>query len=214
MPYPCPNRLVAQKKSLTALERDEGARCAYRLRQLQHAAEAVVVVDESGYNLDMTPRYGRAPCGMRVYEKTPRNTPPNTTLIAALSTSGMQAPLLLEGSADHLAIEAYVEQVLAPTLREGQIVIVDNASAHKRARLEPLLAQKQCKVWFLPAYSPDLTPIELAFAKIKQAVRRTAARTKQALQAAIAGALDSITSADARAFFDHCGYLVSSPMLN
>ncbi len=126
----------------------------------------------------------------------------------------MQAPLLFEGSADHLAIEAYVEQVLAPTLREGQIVLFDNASAHKRARLEPLLAQKQCKLWFLPAYSPDLTPIELAFAKTKQAVRRAAARTKKALQVAIAEALASITSADARGFFDHCGYLVSSPMLN
>ena len=89
----------------------------------------------------------------------------------------------------------------------------DNLSAHKRARLEPLLVSKQCEVWFLPAYSPDLTPIELAFAKIKQAVRRATARTKEALETAIAEALASITSADARAFFDHCGYLVSSPML-
>ncbi len=208
MPYSCHHRLAAQKKSLSALERDEGVRCAYRLRQLQHAADAFVVVDESGYNLDMTPRYARAPAGMRVYEKTPRNTPPNTTLITVLSTSLMQAPLLFEGSADHLAIEAYVEQVLVPTLRAGQIVVFDNASPHKRARLEPLLVKKQCKLWFLPAYSPDLTPIELAFAKIKQAVRRVAARTKQALQDAIAEALASISSADARAFFDHCGYLV------
>ncbi len=213
MPHACHHRLATKKKSLTALERDEGLRCTYRLRILQHAAEAFVVVDETGYNLDMTPRYGRAPAGVRVSEQTPRNTPPNTTLIAALSTAGMQAPMLFEGGADHLAIEAYVEHVLAPTLQKGQIVVFDNLSAHKRARLEPLLAHKQCDVWFLPAYSPDLTPIELAFAKIKQAVRRAAARTKEALEAAIAEALATITSADARAFFDHCGYLVSSPML-
>jgi transposase len=214
VPHACDHRPAAQKKSLTAQERDEGLRCAYRLQILQHAAETFVVVDESGYKLDMTPRYGRAPCGVRVYEQTPRNTPPNTTLITALSTSGIQARLLFEGSADHLAIEAYVKHVLAPTLRRGQIVVFDNLSAHKRARLEPLLAHKQCEVWFLPAYSPDLTPIELAFAKIKQALRRAAARTKEALEAAIDGALAAITSADARAFFDHCGYLVSSPMLN
>jgi transposase len=213
VPHACHDWLAAKKKSLTAVERDEGLRCAYRLQLLQHAAEAFVVVDESGYNLDMTPRYGRAPAGVRVYEQTPRNTPPNTTLIAALSTSLLQAPLLFEGSTDHLAIEAYVEHILVPTLREGQIVVFDNLSAHKRARLEPLLVSKQCEVWFLPAYSPDLTPIELAFAKIKQAVRRATARTKEALETAIAEALASITSADARAFFDHCGYLVSSPML-
>lgn len=172
-----------------------------------------MVVDESGYNLDLTPRYGRAPAGMRVYEQAPRNTPPNTTLIAALSSSGMQAPLLVQGSVNHMAIEAYVEQVLAPTLRAGQIVVFDNLSAHKRARLALLLAQKQCEVWFLPSYSPDLTPIELAFAKIKQAVRRAKARTREALEAAIANALASVTSADALAFFDYCGYLVSPSML-
>jgi transposase len=212
--HACHHRVAAQKKSLRAQERDEGVRCAYRLQLLQQAAETFVIVDESGYNLDMTPTYGRAPAGVRVYEQPPRNTPPNTTLIAALSTSGIQAPLLVEGSANHLTIEAYVEHVLAPTLRPGQIVVLDNLSAHKRARLEGLLAAKQCKRWFLPAYSPDLAPIELACAKIKLAVRRAAARTKEALEAAIAQALASVTPADARAFFAHCGYLLASPMLN
>lgn len=148
MPHPRHHRLAAQKKSLSALERDEGVRCAYRLRQLQHAADAFVVVDESGYNLDMTPRYARAPAGMRVYEKTPRNTPPNTTLITVLSTSLMQAPLLFEGSADHLAIQAYVEQVLAPTLREGQIVVFDNASPHKRTRWSDCLPKSSVSSGF------------------------------------------------------------------
>jgi hypothetical protein len=86
--------------------------------------------------------------GQRVSEQTPRNTPPNTTLIAALSTAGMQAPLLFEGGADHLAIQASVKHVLTPTLQKGQIVVFDNLSAHKPARLEPLLAHKQCDVWF------------------------------------------------------------------
>src|SRR5262245_6467605 len=107
-----------------------------------------------------------------------------------------------------------VEHVLAPTLRPGQVVVLDNLSAHKRADLEPLLARYGCQVWFLPPYSPDLSPIELAFATIKQAVRRAAARTGEALEAAIAQALSLITESDAQGFFAHCGFLTDLPKLN
>jgi len=178
---------------------------------LQYAASRFVIVDESGYNLNLTPRYARAPRGERAHAKLPRNVPANTTVIAALTSTGMTATMLLSGAADHHVVEAYVEHVLGPTLRPGQVVVLDNLSAHKRANLEPLLARYGCQVWFLPPYSPDLSPIELAFAKIKQAVRRAAARTSEALQAAIAQALSLITTSDAQGSFAHCGFLTDPP---
>jgi transposase len=203
--------LDAQKKSIAASERDEGRRCGFRLQMLQHAAARFVIVDESGYNLNLTPLYARAPRGERAHAKLPRNVPANTTVIAALSTTGMGATMLVSGATDHHVVEAYVEHVLGPTLRSGQVVVLDNLSAHKRAALEPLLARYGCEVWFLPPYSPDLSPIELAFAKIKQAVRRAAARTRETLEAAIGQALTSVTASDAQAFFAHCGFLTDPP---
>jgi transposase len=143
-----------------------------------------VIIDESGYNLNLAPRYARAPRGARAHVKVPRNVPANTTVIAALTSSGMSATMLLEGAADHHVVEAYIEQ---------------------------LLAAVGCQLWFLPPYSPDLAPIELAFAKIKQAVRRAAARTSDALEAAIAHALTTITANDAQGFFAHCGFLTDPP---
>jgi transposase len=181
---------------------------------LQYAASRFVIVDESGYNLNLTPRYARAPRGQRAPAKLPRNLPANTTVIAALTSTGMAATMLVSGATDHHVVEAYVEQVLGPTLRPGQVLVLDNLSAHKRADLEPLLARYGCELWFLPPYSPDLSPIELAFAKIKQAVRRAAARTREALEVAIAQALSLITASDAQGFFAHCGFLTDPPTLN
>ena len=173
-----------------------------------------MIVDESGYNLNLTPRYARAPQGQRAHAKLPRNVPATTTVIAALTSTGMGASMLLEGATDHHVVEAYVKDVLIPTLRPGQVVVLDNLSAHKRAEIEPLLQVVGCELWFLPPYSPDLAPIELAFAKIKQAVRRAAARTREALEAAIAHALTLITASDAQGFFAHCGFLAEPPTLN
>jgi transposase len=123
----------------------------------------------------------------------------------------MSASMLLEGATDHHVVEAYVKDVLIPTLRPGQVVVLDNLSAHKRAEIEPLLQAVGCELWFLPPYSPDLAPIELAFAKIKQAVRRASARTREALEVAIAHALSLITASDAQGFFAHCGFLTDPP---
>jgi transposase len=170
-----------------------------------------VIVDESGYNLNLTPRYARAPRGQRAHAKLPRNVPATTTVIAALTSSGMGASMLLEGATDHHVVEAYVRELLIPTLRPGQVVVLDNLSAHKRAEIEPLLQAVGCEVWFLPPYSPDLAPIELAFAKLKQAVRRAACRTREALEAAIAHALTLVTASDAQGFFAHCGFLADPP---
>ncbi len=164
------------------------------------------MIDECGSNLNLTPRYARAPRGQRAIGYVPRNTPPNTTLIASLTLAGLGPAMLLPGATDRLAFEAYVEQVLAPVLRPGQIVILDNLSAHHSARVQRLVARRQCELWFLPSYSPDLSPIEPAFAKLKQAWRQAGARTLDTLHDTISASLPLITSDDAHSFFAHCGY--------
>jgi transposase len=165
-----------------------------------------VIVDECGSNINLTPRYARAPRGQRAFGSVPRNTPANTTLIASLSLAGLGPTMLLEGATDTAAFEAYVEQVLAPALRPGQVVVLDNLSAHKSLRVQELIAVRGCEVWYLPAYSPDLSPIEEAFSKLKGLLRRAAARTRAALEQAIAALLDQITAQDAHQCFIQCGY--------
>jgi transposase len=198
--------LDAKKKSLRAAEQDPAARAAYREQIEGEPSTRFVVIDECGSNLDLTPRYGRAPRGERAVDAAPRNTPVNTTLIAAMTTDGMGAALLLDGATDTPAFLAYCEHVLVPSLSPGQIVVLDNLSAHKDHRVRDLIAAVGCDLWYLPSYSPDLSPIELAFSKLKGSVRRTKARTRQALDDAIAAALGTITAADAAGFFRHCGY--------
>jgi transposase len=141
----------------------------------------------------------------------PRNWGKNTTLIAGLTLSGIQAPMILEGAVDTLAFEAYVEHVLVPSLTPGQVVVLDNLSVHKNERIRQAIEARGCQVLFLPAYSPDLTPIEEAFSKLKTWLRRLGARTHEALEAAIAVALEQITAQDAQGWFWHCGYLSQKP---
>ncbi len=127
-----------------------------------------------------------------------------------MSTGGIGAAMLLAGATDTAAFEAYVEHVLAPTLLPGQVVVMDNLSAHKRARVRALIEARGCELWYLPTYSPDLSPIEEAFSKLKTLLRRAEARTREALEDAIAAALNTITATDARGYFLHCGYTTST----
>jgi transposase len=166
-----------------------------------------VIVDEFGSNLNLTPRYARAPRGVPAIGQVPRHTPANTTVIASLSLKGMGPSMLLLGATDGLAFEAYVEQVLAPTLRPGQIVVMDNLSAHQSTHVQASIAARDCELWFLPAYSPDLSPLEMAIAKIKQGLRRKGARDEQTLESAIMQTLPTVSAADAQGFFTACGYL-------
>jgi len=165
-----------------------------------------VVVDECGSNVNLTPVYARAPKGERVYDSVPRNTEKNTTLIAALTTGGMGPAMLLEGATATAAFEAYVEHFLASALAPGKVVVIDNLSAHKNARVRELIEARGCELWFLPSYSPDLSPIEEAFSKLKALLRQAKARTQEALRAAIATVLEQITALDAQGYFAHCGY--------
>ncbi len=170
-----------------------------------------MILDECGSNTNLAPRYARAPKGERAYVRVPRNTLENTTLIAAMTVSGLGAAMTLRGATDRAAFEVYVERVLAPTLTAGQVVVMDNLSAHKGERVRQLIEDRGCQLWFLPSYSPDLSPIEEAFSKLKALLRKAQARSRESLQAAIAQALDAITPSDARAFLKHCGYCTAAP---
>jgi transposase len=166
----------------------------------------LIFVDETGAHTALTRRRARAPRGERAVGRVPRNPGPNVTLLAALTPTGLTAPMVLEGAADRAAFDAYVAQVLAPTLRPGQVVVLDNLSVHKGERTRTLIEQTGAHLLFLPAYSPDCNPIEPAFAKVKEHLRRLAARTLDGLEEAIGQALATVTSTDARGFFAHCGF--------
>jgi transposase len=149
----------------------------------------------------------RAPKGQRAYGKVPRNRGKNTTLIAAITLEGgMGAPMRVEGATDALAFEAYVEHFLAPSVGEGQVVVLDGLGAHRTDRVRELIEGRGCDLVFLPSYSPDLNPIEEAFSKIKQLVRKVGAREREALVEAIGRALAAVTSEDAAGWFAHAGY--------
>lgn len=174
---------------------------------------ALVFVDESGVNLAMTPRYGRAPRGERVVGAAPRNHGTNTTLMAALSLDGITAAMTVEGAMDRPVFDVFVDQVLVPSLRPGQVVIWDNLNVHKSEAAQRQIAARGCQLLWLPPYSPDLAPVEQAFSTLKTALRRTEARTRSALDEAITAALDTITATDARGWFAHCGYPIPAHLI-
>src|SRR5260221_1400269 len=165
---PTKTGLDAQKKSFGAVERDEAERLLFRDVVSALKVEKIKVVDESSTHLGMTPLYARAPRGQRAYAKVRRNYGKNMTLLSALHLGGMQAPLVIEGATTTNVFEAYLEQVLAPVLEPDDIVILDNLAAHKSDRARQIVESKGAHLLFLPAYSPDLSPIEHAFSKINQ----------------------------------------------
>src|SRR3954464_5936316 len=134
-----------------------------------------------GVHISLAPLYGYSPKGERVHLQVPRNRGGNTTLLASMTLGGMGETMAVEGSTNQEVFEAYLERVLAPTLEAGQMVIMDNLSAHKPARVRELIEGRGCELVYLPAYSRDFNPIEEAFRKIKGMVRRAGARTKDAL---------------------------------
>lgn len=203
----------AQKKTLSAREQDAEERAAFRAEVAGLDPADFVFLDETSTPTTLTPLRARAPRGERAVGSVPRGRREHVTLIAALTPDGIAAPVLLPGALDGDAFEAWVGQELVPALRPGQTVLLDNLSVHKRARAGALVAAAGCSVRFLPRYSPDLNPIEQAFAKLKQALRRAEARSFEALVAAAKPAVDAITPADARAFFAAAGYPLPGHLL-
>jgi transposase len=154
----------------------------------------------------MTRLRGRAPVGQRLVEKVPHGHWKTTTLIAALGISGIHCSTVVDGAVNGDVFEAFVEQVLTPQLRPGDVVVMDNLSSHKRPRTRELIEGAGAMVLFLPPYSPDLNPIEMIFAKLKQLMRSLACRSRDALWQTMQSLLDQITASDAANCFRHCGY--------
>ncbi len=166
----------------------------------------LVFVDEMGTNTSLSPVYAYSPKGRRAYAEVPRNRGKNTTLLASMSLEGMGPSLAVEGATSATVFESYVEQLLAPTLRRGQIIVVDNLSAHKGERVRELIEARGCELLYLPPYSPDFNPIEEAFSKIKGLLRKAQARSREALVEALGRAISAVSAMDARGFFKHSGY--------
>jgi transposase len=205
-----PLGLDAEQKTLAASERDEEARTAWRAATAQLDPEQLVLVDESGTTISLTRVYGWAPHEQRATGSVPRHHAKNTTLVAALAPDGLHEPWLIEGAIETDSFACSIIEQLAPTLRPGQIVVMDHLSAHQADRMRQAIEARHCQLLFLPPYSPDFTPIEQAFSKIKAILRGLGARTKEALQEAVRLAIEAITRHDAAAWFAHAGYTLSA----
>lgn len=167
-----------------------------------------VYVDETGATTSMTRLYGRAPRGERVHDAVPQAQWQVTSLVGAMRCDGPTAALAFEGPTDGPAFQAFLEGVLCPTLRKGDVVVMDRLAAHRGPAVRPAIEAAGARLLYLPAYSPDLSPIEPMWSKVKEHLRSAKPRTGGTLLAAMGDALRSVTAADARGYFEHCGYTV------
>lgn len=200
-----------KKKVLQASERNEEERQQWMEKAKELDAKKCRMIDESGSNMALTRLSARAPKGKRAYGSVPRNRRKNMTVISCLSREGLGESFIVDGAPNGELFEKYIEQILAPSLRPGEIVIMDNLSIHKGEKVRQLIEARDCQLLFLPAYSPDLSPIEEAFSKVKAVLRRIGPRTREALQEALEDALTTVTANDAAGWFRHCGYSCEVP---
>ena len=182
-------------------------------RRAAHAARMpgldpakLVFIDETGANTKMTRRYGRGPRGARVVDAVPHGHWKTTTFVAALRADGLTAPIVIDGAMNGDLFVAYAEQVLVPALRPGDVVVMDNLSSHKRVAAVRAIERAGCSVVYLPPYSPDYNPIELAFAKIKARLRAAELRTVDKIEAFFGRVHDEFTSDECRNYIRHAGY--------
>ena len=199
-------RLDPEKKSRRASERNEAKRAAWRERTRGIDPARFVWVDETGSDLSLTRTHSRAPRGQRAYGDVPGRRGPNRTLITAMTVEGFGPGLLLDEAIDRTTFDGYIIHRLAPTLQPDQIVVVDNLKVHYSERAREAIEARGAQLWYLPAYSPDLTPIEEAFSKVKAALRTSGPRTVEAHSTAIWAALRTITPQNAAGWIAHAGY--------
>jgi len=208
-----PAQVAAKKKSLHASQRDtprvKRKRKQFQKKVAELAVEHFKFLDESSLNIDLTRLYGRAAPGERVVDSVPQPSGPQTTTLAVIGWTGVSAPLVLSGSVNGTVFYGYLEQCVLPTLQPGDILFMDNLSAHKVAGLEKLIHSCGAHLIYLPPYSPDFNPIELAWSKVKTILRRLKARTLPDLIDALKQALQAITLQDIHAWFAHCGYALN-----
>jgi transposase len=177
-----------------------------------HDARGYVFLDESGVTTDLLRRYGRSLRGLRLRDYTPCGHWQTHTVIAALRIDGLHAPAVFDGPLDNPTFLAYVEQVLVPTLRPGDVVVLDNLAMHKQPEVQAAIEAVGARLRFLPPYSPDFNPIELAFAKLKAFLRAARPRTFDQVVALVAIALRLFSPAECLNFIRHCGYRVSTAL--
>jgi transposase len=181
----------------------------WRVEQASLDQRRLVFLDESGAKTNMTRRYGRAKGGARLCDAAPTGHWATTTMLASIRLDGQTACMAVDGATTSEVFREYVRQVLAPTLRPGDLVVLDNLSSHKDSEALTLLAAQGAQVRFLPPYSPDLNPIEKMWSKVKEHLRSAKARTRQALDRAISEALARVTTQDAKGWFKSCGYAIN-----
>ncbi len=169
-------------------------------------AKTLVFLDETGANTKMTRRYGRAPKGERLVDAVPHGHWKTTTFVAALRWDGMVAPCVIDGAMNGDLFVAYVGHILVPTLRVGDVVVMDNLACHKRAEVRRAIEGAGCTLLYLPPYSPDLNPIEPAYAKLKALLRKARERTVAGLETFLGNAVDAFSPQECPNYFHHCGY--------
>jgi transposase len=191
-----------------AVERDEWLRATWRVTLAAKLdPKRLVFVDEMGTNTSLSALRAWSRRGRRAFCSVPRNRGSNTTLLSSMTVEGMGPFLAVEGATDREVFEAYVEKMLAPSLRSGQeVVVMDTLSAHKGERVRALVEERGAELLYLPPYSTELNPIEEAFAKIKNLLRKAEVRTREALVEAMGQAISAVSAREARGFFEHCGY--------
>lgn len=189
-----------------ASERQEPKRRIWHRIVTHFPAHRFIFVDESGTNLTLARRYGRALRGERCPGTAPRNYPTNLTLVASCTPNGIGPCMVVDGAINGQLFRRYVEDILVPALHPGQIVVMDNLNVHKQETIRAAITGAGCRLLFLPSYSPDFNPIELAFSKIKAYLRRVGMQTQEALEAALATAIDLVSPTDAAGYFRHCGF--------
>ena len=177
------------------------------MKQVEH--ERLKFIDESGGTTTLTRRFGRAAPGERVGEAVPKNYGSSTSVVSVIGVGGVETAMVIEGAVDPLVFEAFCEQSLRPCLRAGDVLVLDNLGAHRASRLEEIVHDCNARVIWLPPYSPDFSPIEPMWGKLKTYLRKVKARTTADLERAVAEGLQLITSSDCRAWFTHCGYQVA-----
>jgi transposase len=193
--------LQPKKRTVGAMERDEWLRATWRMTVVREiTAERLVFVDEMGTNTSLHPLHAWSPRGERPGCSVPRNRGPNTTLLASMTAEGTGSCLAVEGATIGAVFEVYIENVLLPSLRRGQVVVMDDLSTHKGERVRELVRSAGCELLYLPPYSPDFSPIEEAFSKVKGLLRKAGARSREALIEAMDKALEAVTAQDTRGF--------------
>jgi len=199
-----------EKKVVHAAEQDrpdvKAQREAWRAGQSGFDLDRLVFVDETWASTNMARRYGRAPLGARLVDAVPYGHWKTTTLVAALRATGLTAPMVIDGAVNGDLFVAYVEQVLVPSLRVGDVVVMDNLSSHKRSEVRRRIEAAGCRLEYLPPYSPDVNPIELVFAKLKALLRKEGKRTMEGLWEFLGQALDAFAPDECRKYFRRCGY--------